>query len=221
MDMAKGTSVASLINAASAPSNEVLQRSIRNAGPRLAELAISELLFAGGDTNIGNVFMTPEGMVNIIDHDSYMEERAMCNSVFLPGTSHMIKKPALRALDYRCYTPGGVIGKNYPPGLKQCIEKIAGMHVTEVEKTYVLPNMLANKLLWRAQSLNRDGFEATMTAAGCGTYINERPTKHRTPKNLLGKWQACCTSPTAAAVDKKIKKKFVTTTCPEYPADMG
>jgi len=226
MDMAQGTSVASLVNSASIEANDQLQKSIQAAGPDLPELAISELLFCGGDTNMANVFLTSDGKVTIIDHDSYFEERAMCNSVLLPGTSHMIKKVYLRALDYRCYASGGAIGRNYPPKLAQCISKLAGMSVKDMGRAYKLPPLLAGKLQKRAELLNTVGFEDTMTATGCGAHLNERPTRVRKPKNLLGKWKACCAPPPLLTTIKNTKapgygkamKPYKTEGCPTWPA---
>jgi hypothetical protein len=52
-------------------------------------------------------------------------------------------------LDYRCWVEGGEVGKNYPPKMKQCLARIAGMTHTEVEREYGMPNNKTAFNLWQ------------------------------------------------------------------------
>ena len=63
--------------------------------------------------------------------------------------------------DYRCYLPGGRehMGTEYPPEIQQCLKRIAGMTVKEVQKHYdIIDELPAFNLRTRAKggSFNAD-----------------------------------------------------------------
>mmetsp|Transcript_17742 Transcript_17742/g.21283 ORF Transcript_17742/g.21283 Transcript_17742/m.21283 type:complete len:542 (-) Transcript_17742:139-1764(-) len=224
MDFARGTSLASVIGKQTEFSHNLLQKLVVAAGPHLADIAVLELLFAGGDTNPGNVFISEKGDIKIIDLDSYLERKDgnRCNSVFIPGSRNHVKRPAMRALDYRCHVPGGKIGTNYNPKIAKCINKFAGMKQKDVMAAYKLPYIQAYRLIKRATWLKTLGYEEAMTRASCGLENNEsapKSEKQRKPRDLLGMYEACCgpQKPLGKKMDYKTMKLYIRKKCSDVP----
>lgn len=61
-------------------------------------------------------------------------------------------------LDYRCYTPGGQLGTNYDPQLKECLKKLSGMSAKQIQLEYGFPyEWSANVLQMRASGAGTAG----------------------------------------------------------------
>ncbi|PNW72358.1 hypothetical protein CHLRE_16g672049v5 [Chlamydomonas reinhardtii] len=159
-------------------------------GPRLnrsrvVRAAIYDLLSSQCDRHAQNVFITEQGEVKLIDNLQALQfswVNCAVDSIFLPGTQkNMIirwggnivgkargAKPRrsvnpMVVLDYRCYTPGGQLGTNYDPQLKECLKKLSGMSAKQIQLEYGFPyEWSANVLQMRASDLYNKGFEWTL-----------------------------------------------------------
>lgn len=150
--------------------------------------AIFDLLTSQCDRHAQNVFIDERGNIKLIDNEACLQttwKNCAFDSIFVPTTqkqeivrltnAYVLKKisrdspdyPKYSAdpqllLDYRCYVEGGELGTNYPPKVKQCLQKISKMTVPEVLEHYKLPQRIAaENLLMRATDMITKGYEWT------------------------------------------------------------
>ncbi|MEW5319050.1 MAG: hypothetical protein WDW38_010226 [Sanguina aurantia] len=151
-------------------------------GTRVVRAAMMDLLTSQCDRHSQNVFMDERGKLTLIDNQQALKfnwVKCGVDSIFLPGTQEneivrfggdwvgkrrggaprRYANPMI-LLDYRCYVPNGLIGRAYPPALKQCLEKLSSMGAREIQDSYGFP-MLRNAevLLSRASDMHHKGFE--------------------------------------------------------------
>ncbi|KAG2488696.1 hypothetical protein HYH03_012697 [Edaphochlamys debaryana] len=151
-------------------------------GTRIVQAALFDGLSSQCDRHGQNVFMTDKGDITLIDNLqalTYDWQNCIMDSIFLPGTQkHAIirwggsivwkAKGAKRkrsvnpmvVMDYRCFVEGGKIGTNYPPQVKQCLTKLAGMTPQTILKEYGFPHLESAAVLHsRAKAMITKGFE--------------------------------------------------------------
>mmetsp|Transcript_34884 Transcript_34884/g.110195 ORF Transcript_34884/g.110195 Transcript_34884/m.110195 type:complete len:361 (-) Transcript_34884:17-1099(-) len=138
---------------------------------RIVKAAIHDLLLSEGDRHMGNVFLSEGSKMTLIDNDRalgfyYDKRRRGLDSVFLTNTYRnwqIFTNPITRTMDYRCHAEGGAIGFNYPPSVKTCMEKIAGMTKHEVMAEFRIPRAFVAELLQnRAKDMLTLGFEKAL-----------------------------------------------------------
>ncbi|GMH46095.1 hypothetical protein BSKO_14059 [Bryopsis sp. KO-2023] len=147
--------------------------------------AIFDLLTSQCDRKANNLFLDEEGGITLIDNNQALASGHMCdvgrqlNSIFLPSSvehtfravgrqyaKHNFKR--LRShtpsphvmMDYRCHSPGGEIGKNYPPKVKQCLTKFQNMDAEGLMDAFgLIDSKSATILKTRAAAMLHGGFE--------------------------------------------------------------
>ncbi|GMH41209.1 hypothetical protein BSKO_09119 [Bryopsis sp. KO-2023] len=142
--------------------------------------ALFELLTGQADRHSQNVFIDENAKITLIDNEKSFLESGEISSLFLPTThknaivhvgnayiekkENRRKKPSIEAmLDYRCYAPGGIIGKDYPAKLRQCMEAISTTSPRALVKKYHLSSPRVAKMLkQKAEDMLHRGFEWTL-----------------------------------------------------------
>ncbi|PNH02334.1 hypothetical protein TSOC_011711 [Tetrabaena socialis] len=187
---------------------------------RVVRAALYDLLSSQCDRHAQNVFLGEDGNIKLIDNMQAMQfswTNCAMDSVFLPGTQkNMIARwggnlvfkarggkarksvNPMVVLDYRCYVPGGKIGVDYDPQLKQCLTKISGMTAREVQVEYGFPfNHSAAVLQQRATDMLHKGFEWTLRYGRPRSYKPKsyRPMQPCCSLNITSKYIIQCGHP--------------------------
>lgn len=156
------------------------------------EAAIFDLLIRQRDRNAGNVFVSEAGNLKLIDNGGISSYTL--NSVFLPSTSfhakmilgnnfmktglieYRNKYPAPGArLDYRCHSKG-LIGKNYPSNLRECMEYVNAVPIQTLSRELGLDTeWMLITLKDSAQMLLDKGFEWTVVNTAGGRFTFQDP----------------------------------------------
>ncbi|MEW5313837.1 MAG: hypothetical protein WDW38_005372 [Sanguina aurantia] len=150
--------------------------------------AMFDLLTSQCDRHAQNVFVDEGGSLHLIDNEAAMQHSwKTCgfDSILVPTSqkqeiirlsNQFVNKlvtveqaPRQHAdpqltLDYRCWvdTPNEEIGNAYPPKLKQCLARMAGMTLPELQEAYGMQDAhSANVLHRRASDMHNHGFEWT------------------------------------------------------------
>ncbi|GIL79952.1 hypothetical protein Vretimale_12814 [Volvox reticuliferus] len=150
--------------------------------------AIFDLLTSQNDRHAQNVFIDNDGTMRLIDNErAFYENRILAaDSILLPTTKKYTinvmenawihkfpnwgnKVPMCWAnvallLDYRCYVPGGQMGKNLPPQVSQCVARISALNPDSVMQEFGLPaHHMAEALYNRSKAMHEHGFEYALT----------------------------------------------------------
>ena len=177
------------------------------------DAAIYDLLFRQGDRHAENVFIADGGSMKLIDsRDAALAEDS--NSCFLPGSYYFERarvgvehitnatKPPVSyhwpqlLLDYRCHVPGGAIGTNYPPKLRECLAEWSAMSAGELyearfaqaaagrDKSELQPLMrqAAARLHAQATAMVTLGFEGALHAVTVANSTRRVPFRSGFPK---------------------------------------
>eukprot|EP00899_Mesostigma_viride_P012152 jgi/Mesvir1/20938/Mv08009-RA.1 len=150
------------------PANEVRQLMKKVNSTSIIRAALFDMLLSGYDRHPGNVFLTEEGDLALIDNDQSFEDPASgcpIDSLFIPGTRKNVVGRAHQyvALDLRCHADGGVIGKNYPLSLSRCLERFKKMSPVLVMDRYKLLNQKQGaSVVNRATHMLELGFEKAL-----------------------------------------------------------
>mmetsp|Transcript_5477 Transcript_5477/g.12120 ORF Transcript_5477/g.12120 Transcript_5477/m.12120 type:complete len:525 (+) Transcript_5477:133-1707(+) len=181
---------------------------------QVVRAAIFDLLTSQCDRHAQNIFINEQGQIRLIDNEAALQNSwKSCgfDSILVPTTQKqeivrlsnefvlkLITPDQARKghadpqllLDYRCYLPDGKeeIGTDYPPTIKQCLQKIAGMSAKQVQKHYGFTEELpAHNLKTRATDMITKGFE---WAFKYGEPRNANPKRYRMqPKCCKIKYQ--------------------------------
>ncbi|GMH46039.1 hypothetical protein BSKO_14003 [Bryopsis sp. KO-2023] len=153
--------------------------------------AIFDLLTSQCDRNSNNLFLDENGGITLIDNNQALGHGHMCDlgrqlsTIFLPSSAeHTFRAVGKRyakynkkgfetstpaphvMMDYRCHVPGGKIGKNFPPKVKQCLTKFKNMDVEGLLYAFgLIDSKSANFLKTRASAMLHHGFEWTLLNA--------------------------------------------------------
>ena len=153
-DYARGASLEMLT--IKLPSTDLLRLMAAIPHTAVRDAAIFDVLFLQSDRHGENVFVTDDGYFKLIDsRDGAFGEGL--DTVFLASTVvfernrignermyNSSRDPVSHhwpqtTLDYRCHVPGGAIGRNLPPQVRSCVDKLAGMSVEQVVDAYFRP----------------------------------------------------------------------------------
>ena len=132
----------------------------------LVRAAVFDALTGQHDRHEGNVFISDDGKVKLIDHDKCFRPSSVgVSSLFIPNTKKwkLARKPgqekASQNLDYSRHVAGGKIGTNYPKRTRKMLESIDSMESSELEDLTGLDAEEIGFLKLRAKWLLEDGFE--------------------------------------------------------------
>lgn len=159
---------------------------------QVVEAAIFDLLVRQRDRNAGNVFLSENGNLMLIDNGGISSNHM--NSVFLPSTSFHAKMilgnnfmktgyieyrnkhphPGAR-IDYRCHSKGP-IGRNYPPALRKCMEYIEAAPLQTLSSDLGLQTeWMLKTLKYSAKIMLENGFEWTLVNTAGGRFTIQDP----------------------------------------------
>eukprot|EP00241_Pyramimonas_parkeae_P002315 CAMPEP_0114225066 /NCGR_PEP_ID=MMETSP0058-20121206/455_1 /TAXON_ID=36894 /ORGANISM="Pyramimonas parkeae, CCMP726" /LENGTH=534 /DNA_ID=CAMNT_0001335609 /DNA_START=97 /DNA_END=1701 /DNA_ORIENTATION=- len=166
--------------------NENLPMLLGIPSEQVVKAAMLDLLFSEQDRHGQNVFVDEDYNMMVIDNEGAY---GPLNSMFIPGTQkfeiyrvgygavccgnlppgncpgRVTPSSPETLMDYRCHVAGGSIGFNYPPGVKEFIDKLAGMSAEDIFNKYQMSHMNhAKTLRERLDLLSKHGFEETIKA---------------------------------------------------------
>jgi len=150
--------------------------------------AVFDFVFSESDRHGQNVFLSPEGQMQLIDSESTGQKSV--NSMFLPGCQkfevyrigygavccknlpgqYEINCPGTvtpsspeALLDYRCHVPGGAFGRKLPPGMANFVSFVAHASAEDIQTEYNLTRLEhAQRLKVRVSDLAEFGFEEAL-----------------------------------------------------------
>ena len=171
-DYARGASLEMLT--IKLPSADLLRLLAAIPHTSVRDAALFDVLFLQSDRHGENVFVTDDGYFKLIDsRDGAFGEGL--DTVFLAttvvfernrvGNERMFNSSRAavshhwpqNTLDYRCHVPGGAIGRNLPPRVRSCVDKLAGMTVDQVVDTYFRPAGMLPPTATATDSQERQG----------------------------------------------------------------
>ena len=185
-DMAAGVSIEAFLGGFVNDEALSLLGRIEAESVRLA--AAFDFIFSESDRHGQNVFLTPDGRMQLIDNEGTGQK--MLNSMFLPGTQkyeiyrlgygavccknlpgeYAVNCPGTvltsspeALLDYRCHVPGGVFGTRLPPGLASFVGHVASISAEVLQQQYDMTRLEhAQRLKQRVDDIAAFGFEEAL-----------------------------------------------------------